>query len=156
MKTPNPAHTDAIRRIVNRCPYFSLLSMRIVEIGDGFSRLEIPLEEKHLQPYGVIHGGVFSSIIDAATFWAVYYSVVDAEAGMTTVDLKLNYLAPVQKGLLVAKGRKIRMGRTLGYAEAEVRDGKGNLAAHGTSTLMVLPGKGLGAGGSLPPKFIGT
>ena len=43
------------------------------------------------------------------------------------------------------------MGRQISYTEAAVRDDKGELVAHGTSTLMALPGKGLQLG---VPKFI--
>ncbi|MBF0549643.1 MAG: PaaI family thioesterase, partial [Deltaproteobacteria bacterium] len=71
-----------------------------------------------------------------------------------TVDLKLNYLAPVASGRLIAKGRQIKLGRALGYADAEVRDGDGRLVAHGSSTLMVLPGRGLTTEPPLPPKFL--
>jgi uncharacterized protein (TIGR00369 family) len=100
------------------------------------------------------HGGVFSSIIDAAAFWAVYCGIEDQEAGMTTVDLKLNYLAPAASGKLIASGRQIKLGRTLGYAEAEVLDENGKILAHGTSTLIILPGKAVKADSPLPPKFI--
>jgi uncharacterized protein (TIGR00369 family) len=57
-------------------------------------------------------------------------------------------------GKLIAKGRQIKIGKTLGYAEAEVTDENGKLLAHGTSTLMILPGKALAADPPLPAKFI--
>ena len=70
---------------------------------------------------------------------------------MTTVDLKLNYLKPVRTGRLRAEGRCLRAGRQVSYAEASVLDEAGGLIAHGTSTLMALPGKGLRIG---VPKFL--
>ena len=100
-----------------------------------------------------MHGGVFASIIDAAAFWAVYYEIEDQNTGATTVDLKLNYLAPAVCGKLIARGRQIKLGKTLGYAEAEVTAANGKILAHGTSTLMLLPGKGLTSEPSLPAKF---
>ena len=59
------------------------------------------------------------------------------------IDLKLNYLRPVAEGTLTATGRGIRAGRSLSYAEAGVADADGKLVAHGTSTLLAQPGKGL-------------
>jgi uncharacterized protein (TIGR00369 family) len=73
---------------------------------------------------------------------------------MTSVDLKLNYLAPAESGKLVAEGRQIRLGKTLGYAEAKVTSESGKLLAHGTSTLMILHGKGSMADLSFPSKFL--
>ncbi|MDO9227937.1 MAG: PaaI family thioesterase, partial [Syntrophales bacterium] len=62
-------------------------------------------------------------------------------------------LAPTVSGKLIAKGRQIKLGKTLGYAEATVNDQNGRLLAHGTSTLMILPGNGLAMDRPLPPKF---
>ena len=154
MKTLNAEYIERVNQLANRCPYFKLLSMKIRDVGRGFSILEIDLAEKHLQPFGLVHGGVFASIIDAAAFWAVFYDIDDQDAGATTVDLKLNYLAPAATGKLIAKGRQIKLGKTLGYAEAEVTDTDGKILAHGTSTLFILAGKGLVSDPPLPPKFI--
>ena len=156
MKTINPAYIARVNQLVNRCPYFDLLSMKISEVGAGFSELEIDLATKHLQPFGFVHGGVFASIIDAAAFWSLFYDIEDQETGVTTVDLKLNYLAPAIAGKLIAKGRQIKLGRTLGYAEAEVTNAEGRILAHGTSTVILLPGQGLEADPPLPPKFLSS
>jgi uncharacterized protein (TIGR00369 family) len=154
MKIINPEYVDKVNQLVNRSPYFTLLSMRLSKVGAGFSELQIDLAEKHLQPFGFVHGGVYASIIDAAAFWSLYYDIDDQETGVTTVDLKLNYLAPAVSGKLIAKGRQIKMGKTLGYADAEVTDAKGRILAHGTSTVILLPGQGLKGNSPLPPKFL--
>lgn len=153
-KKPNPEYIRRINEVVNTCPYFELLSMKLLDIGVGYSSLEIDLAQKHLQPYGIVHGGVFASIIDAAAFWSIYFGLEDQTAGLTTVDLKLNYLAPAVSGKLLARGRQIKIGRTLGYADAQVTDMSGKLLAHGSSTLIILPGKAIEAQPPLPPKFI--
>ena len=154
MKMLNPAYVERVNQLINDSPYFKLLSMTIAEAGIGFSRLEIDLAQKHLQPFGFVHGGVFASIIDAAAFWALFYEIEDPAAGATSVDLKLNYLAPAASGKLIANGRRIRLGKTLGYADAAVTDERGRLLAHGTSTLMILPGSNqLVIDQPLPPKF---
>jgi uncharacterized protein (TIGR00369 family) len=154
MKKPNPEYVKRINEIVNSCPYFELLSMKMQDFGIGYSVLEIDLAKKHLQPYGMVHGGVFASIIDAAAFWSIYFGLEDETAGLTTVDLKLNYLAPAVSGKLIARGRQIKIGSTLGYAEVEVTDEAGKILTHGTSTVIILPGRGIDADPPLPPKFI--
>jgi uncharacterized protein (TIGR00369 family) len=153
MKKPNPEYIERVNQLVNCSPFFELLSMKIIDVGPGFSLVEIDLSPKHLQPFGFVHGGVFASIVDAAAFWAVFYQIEDQNTGATTVDVKLNYLAPAESGKLIAKGRQIKLGKTLGYAEAEVSTESGKLLAHGTSTLILLPGKGLTSAPPLPSKF---
>ncbi|MDP2645402.1 MAG: PaaI family thioesterase [Desulfobacterales bacterium] len=154
MKKPNPEYIERIKEMTNTCPYFILLSMHLRDIGLGSSLLELDISRKHLQPFGVIHGGVFASIIDATAFWAVFFAIQDQNAGLTSVDLKLNYLAPIETGRIIAEGRQIKVGKAIAYAEARVSDEAGKLLAHGTSTLMILPGKGFVTDPPLPPKFI--
>jgi uncharacterized protein (TIGR00369 family) len=153
MRKLNPQYVEAVSAHSDRSPYFTLLSMSIREVGIGYSLIEIDVQNKHLQPFGAVHGGVFASIIDAAAFWAVY-SEVDENVGMTTVDLKVNYLAPARGGRLIAKGRRIKLGKTLGLGETQVLNEENTILAHGISTLIVLPNLKVSFEDSLPPKFI--
>ena len=137
MRNLNPEYVEVVKREVNFCPYFSLLSMEIRGLSWGESLLEILVQEKHFQPFGLVHGGVLASLIDAAAFWAVYTQVPE-ELGMTTVELKLNYLAPLSTGRMIARGKSLRVGKTLCLGEASIVDEEGALLAHGTSTMMIL------------------
>jgi len=147
----NPKYTKAIAKLVNQSPYFSLISMKIKELEWGTSVLEVELEEKHLQPFGYVHGGAIASVIDAATFWAVFPKVKDG-MGLTTVEIKANFLAPIKKGKLVVKGRCIKIGRSLAFGEAYVNSAEGNLIAHGTATMMIVPDLKVEGQERLPPK----
>jgi uncharacterized protein (TIGR00369 family) len=149
----NPKYIEAISTVVNQSPYFSLLSMRIKDLGWGTSVLEIQLEEKHLQPFGFVHGGAIASVMDAATFWAVFPQVKDG-MGLTTVEIKVNFLAPIQTGKVVAKGRCIKIGRTLALGDATIYDGNGNLLGHGTATMMIVPDLKVEGQENLPPKQV--
>lgn len=153
IKKLNPAHVAAIAKTVNTCPYFTLLSMEIRSLDWGESRLEVTIQEKHLQPYGMVHGGVCASLADAAIYWAVY-SGMEETVGLTTVEIKLNYLAPVSAGRLIAKGKCIKVGKSICLGEASVEDDKGNLVAHGTSTMMVLDSLKIQGQSQLPHKFL--
>ena len=153
MKRLNPDYISAVCRTVNQCPYFQLISMSITALGEGTSLLEISLGEKHLQPFGMVHGGVFSSLIDASAFWAVY-PLLDEGLGLTTVEMKLNYLSPTLQGKMVAKGQCLKLGKTLALGQSEIHDQDGRLLAHGTATMMVLSGLSLGTDGAFPSKFI--
>ena len=149
----NPKYTEVISNVVNQSPYFSLLSMKIKDLEWGTSVLEVQLEEKHLQPFGNIHGGVIASVMDAAAFWAVFPQVKDG-MGLTTVEIKVNFLAPIQKGKLVVQGRCIKIGRTLALGEAYISSAEGNLLGHGTATMMIVPDLKVEGQENLPPKLI--
>ena len=153
MKRLNPEYVAAVRRTVNGCPFFNLLSMTIADLGEGTSLLEIALGEKHLQPFGMVHGGVFSSLIDASAFWAVFPLLAEGQ-GLTTVEVKLNYLSPVRQGKMIAGGQCLKLGKTLALGQSAIRDPEGRLLAYGTATLMVLADFSMDPEGSFPKKFI--
>ena len=150
----NPEHIERFISVVNSSPYFRLLSMKVREVNIGYCVLDIDLEKKHLQPFGIVHGGVFASVIESVTSWAIFYGIENENDGLTTIDLKLNYLLPVVTGKAIAEGRQIKLGKTLGYAEGLVKDESGKMIAHGTSTLMIIPGGAPVADPPFPPKFL--
>jgi uncharacterized protein (TIGR00369 family) len=153
MKTLNPDFIAELFRRINACPFFELLSMRLEELSWGVSLVTVEAAEKHLQPYGIVHGGVAAALIDAACFWAAY-SKTPEKSSLTTVDLKLNYLAPVVSGKIFARGACVKLGRQLGLSTATVTEGAGKIIAHGASTLMVIEGHGLDGGDPEAVKYV--
>ena len=153
MKKLNPTWVEAVLKLANQSPYFQLQTMEIMELETGRARIEIPVRNKHLQPFGMVHGGVYSTLIDAAGFWAAF-TELEAGLGMTTVELKLNYLAPANSGRLVGIGTRIKTGRTLSLAEARVENETGRMLAHGTVTLMTVDNLPLLGEQDVPPKFL--
>lgn len=160
MRKINPEHINALIDLMNRGPYLKLLSMKICELNVGYSKVEIDLDDKHLNPFGGVHGGVFSSIIDSAAYLAAYCEL-DENTGYTSIDLTVNNLSMVSKGKITAEGRTIKIGKSLCVTEATVKDATGRLLAQGSSKLMVLKGKqsvnhAVEAMGydALPPKFL--
>lgn len=154
MRQVNPDHVQKLVQAINAAPYFQLLSMRMHELGLGYSVLEIDVSEEHLNPFGGVHGGLFSSIIDSAASWALFYGIEDETAGLTSVDLNLRYLSPGIGEKFIAEGRQIKLGRTLGYADCKVMDANEKLLAFGTLTVMVLPGKAPTINPPRPKKFL--
>ena len=139
---PNPEYSREIIRIVNSSPYPSHMSMRLMSLELDRATVELKIGNCHLQPYGIVHGGVLSTLIDTATFWSVFKRVPE-DAGLVNIDLKLNYLQAVQSGRLTTEGYAIRSGKSISYAEAKVFNEDNELIVHGTSTLKILPGKGM-------------
>lgn len=142
MKTINPAYVSELKDTVKNSPFPSHMAMRIHSIDMDTSTIHLDLDDFHLQPFGIVHGGVLATLIDTATFWAAFLRLPE-DTGLVNIDLKLNYLNPVISGKLIAVGDCLRPGRSVSYAEAKVFDENETLLAHGTSSLMALPGKGL-------------
>jgi uncharacterized protein (TIGR00369 family) len=142
MKKLNPEYVSELIERVNSSPFPRHLPFSLAAVGPDEAVVEMTATQHHLQPLGTVHGGVLATLIDTATYWAAFIRL-PADVGMVNVDLKLNYLRPAATGLLRTEGRCLQSGRSVSYAEASVKDGNGKLIAHGTSTLLALPGQGL-------------
>ncbi len=157
MSEINPGHIEALIKMLNGSPYFELLSMRVLELKKGYSKVEIDTEKKHLNPFGGIHGGAYASFVDTASYLGAYCEFPEG-VSYTTLDLTVSNLGTISGGKVIAEGRSIKIGKTVCLTEAHVRDEKGRLLAHGTSKLLRIEGavnRALDAAKvKMPPKFL--
>jgi uncharacterized protein (TIGR00369 family) len=123
-------------------PIAETMSFWLTEIGDGFAAFEGDAGPHLLNPLGIVHGGWALTLIDSAAGCAAH-TLVPAGSSYATIETKANFSRPIGKdaGRVRAEGRAVARGRRIISCEARVVDAKGDLLAHGTSTLMVLADK---------------
>lgn len=122
-------------------PFSTLIGAHPEEAGEGYARMSLVLEEKHANPNGVVHGGVLTSLMDEVCGWAVM-TVRGIEAMVraphATVDMNVSFLSGARPGdKIVVEGRALRVGRSVAFAEAEVRRGEDTLIAKGRFTFVI-------------------
>src|SRR2546430_1308326 len=121
-------------------PVAALIGFALVAVEPGSAVVELEATERHANPMGTLHGGVFCDIADAAMGMA-WASTLDAGETFTTLELKINFIRPVWTGKLTATGRVVQGGRTIGLVECDVVDEKRRLVARASSTVMTLRGE---------------
>jgi uncharacterized protein (TIGR00369 family) len=120
-------------------PLARLVGFTLKEIGPGRAVFEMQADQRHHNPMGTLHGGVFCDLADAAMGMAYASTLAEGES-FTTVELKINFLRAVRQAALTAEGKVVKAGATVGYVECEVKDGQGRLVAKAASTCMKLKG----------------
>jgi uncharacterized protein (TIGR00369 family) len=120
-------------------PVADLLGIDLVEVGGGECTMRLEAGEQHSNPMGTIHGGIICDLADAAMGMAFFSTLGEGES-FTTLELKINFLRPFWTGTLLAHGKVVSRGRTVGLTECRVVDGDERLIAHATSTCMALRG----------------
>ena len=120
-------------------PVAELLGIDLVEAGGGECTMRLEAEERHSNPMGTIHGGIICDLADAAMGMS-FFSTLEEGESFTTLELKVNYLRPFWTGTLLAHGKVVSRGKTVGLTECRVVDEKERLIAHATSTVMALRG----------------
>jgi uncharacterized protein (TIGR00369 family) len=120
-------------------PVAELIGMELESAGGGEAVMALEAGERHENPMGTLHGGILCDLVDAAMGMA-FFSTLEEGESFTTLELKINFLRPFWTGRLVAKGRVVSRGRTVGLTECDVEDSEGRLVARASSTCMALRG----------------
>ncbi|HEY7326512.1 MAG TPA: PaaI family thioesterase [Gemmataceae bacterium] len=118
-------------------PIGRLLGFVLKRIEPGHAVFEMEADERHHNPMGTLHGGVYCDIADAAMGYAYAATLGEGET-FTTVELKINFLRAVRTGTLTAEARVVKAGSALGFVECDVTDHTGKLVARASSTCMKL------------------
>jgi len=107
----------------------------------GRAVLRMRVASKHKQVHGVVHGGILAAMADTAGGLATYL-VVPRGTRVATVEMKINFLEPVDQGIVTAEARVLRKGRNFAVVDCEVHDAAGQLAAKALMTFAIGVGEG--------------
>src|SRR5947199_6005199 len=118
-------------------PIARLLGFVLRSVEPGRAVFEMEADERHHNPMGTLHGGVYCDLADAAMGYAYAATLGEGET-FTTVELKINFLRAVRKATLTAEAKVVKAGSTVGYVECDVKDQTAKLVARAASTCMKL------------------
>ncbi len=99
-------------------------------------RLEI--NENHHQPYGVVHGGVYCTLIETlASTGAALWAMDQGMAGAVGVSNKTDFIKATTDGVILGKATPIHRGRTQQLWQVDLtRESDGRLVAQGQVRLQ--------------------
>ncbi len=116
----------AFRKRVREEPYAKKIGMRLVEVGEGYAKVEMDVTPDMDNIFGMLHGGAIFSLIDEA------FEVSCNSHGTVALALNVNisYLAAPEPGSrLTAESRELNRTRKTGLYDIRVTDDKGRLIA---------------------------
>jgi uncharacterized protein (TIGR00369 family) len=125
-----------------QAPIAETLGFLLVEAALNRAVFEGQPDLRYYNPIGTVHGGFAATLLDSALACAILTTMIKGESS-TTLELKINYVRPITEdtGPVRAEGRVIHRGRTVATSEGDLKDLKGRLYAHATTTCMVFPVK---------------
>jgi uncharacterized protein (TIGR00369 family) len=125
-----------ILELAARSPFYAWTGMRVLRVEPGEVDVAMDVGPDHLNLRGLLHGGMIATLADSASGLAVRSAL---EPGRThaTVQLDVRFLRAGGPGTIEARGRAIRVGRSIAFAEAEIVDGDGTTLARASATHAV-------------------
>ncbi len=115
------------------------LEIEITEIGEDFIRASMPVNEKTMQPAGLLHGGATAALSESIGSIASWLVAGDENARIVGVELNISHLRSAQKGYVHSITRPVKIGKTLHVWNTEVFDDEQRMIC--TSRLTVYTGK---------------
>jgi uncharacterized protein (TIGR00369 family) len=141
---PQQDFEERVRASFERQRAMATIGARLTSVTPGTVEIEMPYVADLTQQHGFLHAGIISTALDSACGYAAY-SLMPENAGVLTIEFKVNLLAPGKGERFLFRGSVTKPGRTIivadGQAFAYSADGEAKLIATMTGTMMVVVGR---------------
>lgn len=140
---PDPDFERRTRESFSKQGIMAHLGATLARVEPGRVEIHAPFRPELSQQHGFFHAGVIATLADSAGGYAGF-TLFPADAGVLTVEFKVNLLAAADGELAIAIGEVIRSGRTLTVCRIDAhveKQGQRTHCATGTQTLMCLVGR---------------
>lgn len=136
--------TDYAKRVADsfaRQAALATMGAKLISVAPGEVIVEMLHDDRFTQQHGFVHAGVTTTLLDTACGYAAF-SLMPEDAGVLTVELKINLLAPAAGEKFVFVGRVLKPGRTVTFCEGEAfavsGDTKKRIATLSATMMTVL------------------
>ncbi len=118
-------------------PYLDTFDVTVRGIAKGLAVFSMPVRPAYLQGAKAMQGGLIVALADEAIAHAMMTELAPDE-GLTTIELKSNFLSGVSDGELIAEASVFKKGQSLMIGDCLVTDGKGRSICRVSATFMLL------------------
>ena len=139
----DPAFAERVRASFAKQGAMATIGAALEEISPGRAVIALPWQQALTQQHGFLHAGMVATALDSACGYAAS-SLMPADAGILTIEYKINLLAPAQGQRFRMEGVVIKPGRTITVAEGRayaIHEGREKLVATMGATLMAITGR---------------
>ncbi|MDT5006364.1 MAG: 1,4-dihydroxy-2-naphthoyl-CoA hydrolase [Mycobacterium sp.] len=116
----------------------SELGLKYIDVTPDGGRAVLEISDKLLQPWGIVHGGVYCTIIEslASVSGAVWFAEKGERGTVVGVNNNTDFLRAISSGTVTAVSTPIHRGRRQQLWLIEVTDDKGRMVARGQVRLQ--------------------
>ena len=122
--------------------FSGLLGLVLSDADEHSARGVVAVRRELMQPWGVVHGGVFATIAETLASWATATAVVPAGAAAMGLSNSTSFLRPIGAGNIHALAMRRHRGRTTWVWDVDMSDDEGRLCATSRVTIAVRPAGG--------------
>jgi uncharacterized protein (TIGR00369 family) len=142
-ETPDPDFAARVRASFARQGAMHTIGATLAEIAAGRVVIALPWRQELTQQHGFLHAGIVATALDSACGYAAS-TLMPADAGVLTIEYKINLLAPARGETFRMEGLVVKPGRTISVTEGRayaLHEGREKLIATMGATLMTITGR---------------
>lgn len=114
------------------------LGIAFVDIGPDYLIASMPVDQRTLQPVGIMHGGASCVLAETTGSTAANYCVDLTKFYCVGLDINTNHIRAVRKGQVFATAKPFHVGKSTQVWGIEIRDEEGKLVSVNRLTMAVL------------------
>ena len=115
------------------------LGIEFLEVGDDFIRARVPVDERTVQPFRILHGGVSVVLAETLGSCGAHYSAPEGHRAVG-LDINANHIRSASSGWVTGTARAIHIGRTTQVWQIDMTNDAGQLTCVSRITMAVLQG----------------
>ena len=140
----DPAFEARVRASFAQQSAMATLGAELAEVAPGRVLVTLAHAPHLCQQHGFMHAGMLAAAMDSACGYAAS-TLMPADAGVLTIEFKINLLAPARGPRLWCEGRVVKAGRTISVTEGLAwqvgPDGQPQRVATLAATMMTVTGR---------------
>ena len=114
------------------------LDIRYTDAGEGFLEAAMPVDARHHQPMGILHGGATAALAESVASAASGLALAGTGRKPVGLDLTINHLRSINHGEITARAEAVHLGRSTHLWQIRIVDERVRLIAQAKLLIMVL------------------
>jgi uncharacterized protein (TIGR00369 family) len=119
--------------------FAKLVGVEWLDDDPDHARARVDVRDELLQPFGLMHGGVFSTLVESLCSRSTALAVLGDGLAAMGQAISVNFMRPVLEGYAEVRARARHRGRSTWVWEAEIVDSEDRLCALAQMTIAVRP-----------------
>ena len=119
----------------------STIGIEITDIDNDFICGKMPVDERTIQPFGLLHGGASVALAETLGSIAGGIKVYPNNETVVGIEINANHLKSARDGWVYGKATPIRIGKKIQVWNIEISNDSGDLICVSRLTLAVIPKK---------------
>jgi 1,4-dihydroxy-2-naphthoyl-CoA hydrolase len=116
--------------------------LELIELGDEFVRARVEVQDRHRQPFGLVHGGLYATIAESMAVAGTTRGISADGRVATGLSTQTSFLRPITGDRIEATARPRHRGRSTWVWEVEISDELGRLCVLSRVTISAVPRRG--------------